>query len=268
MLSNSKNNKINSFARFLKIISKACLIPHPEKAHFGGEDYYFISKNNTTIGVADGVGGWADHPGASSTKYSHDLMNFCNECSYITDPLLILQTAYEKLDFSIKGSTTALVAQVCDKSLHVCNVGDSALSVYRKNKRVFQTTDTLHGFNFPYQLGSAKRDNPSDGTYDIVPIQPGDVIVAGSDGLWDNVWNNDIEKHIEKVVIDSNSKHEMMQKLADLLGNDAHKNGKDRLFNSPFAQDALNHGYRYIGGKLDDVTVVASIVVEDEKVNE
>lgn len=34
------------------------MIPHPEKAHKGGEDAYFADK--LLLAVADGVGGWAD----------------------------------------------------------------------------------------------------------------------------------------------------------------------------------------------------------------
>lgn len=34
------------------------MIPHVEKRHKGGEDY-FLAKDNILV-VADGVGGWAD----------------------------------------------------------------------------------------------------------------------------------------------------------------------------------------------------------------
>lgn len=269
MLSNYKDNSFLKFCRFIKLISKACLIPHPAKAQFGGEDFYFISKNNTTIGVADGVGGWADIPGSNSSKYSHDLMNFCDKYSDITNPLLILQTAYQNLDFSVQGSTTALVAQICDNSkLHICNVGDSALGVFRNGKLVFQTQDTLHGFNFPFQLGSRQIDKPSDGSYDIVQIKEGDVIISGTDGLWDNMWNIDIENAIAENLKKSLSKSKIMQSLADFLAKTSNRNGKDQSFNSPFS-DACSkkYGRKYIGGKLDDVTVVASYAAND-KVNE
>lgn len=267
MLSNFKDK--TKFCRFFKLISKACLIPHPEKAHFGGEDFYFISKNNITIGVADGVGGWAGIPGSSSAKYSHDLMNLCNKYSDITNPLLILQAAYNDLDFSIQGSTTALVAQICDNSkLHICNVGDSALGIFRNGKLIFQTQDTLHGFNFPFQLGSRQIDKPSDGSYDIVPIKEGDVIISGTDGLWDNMWNADIEKVISENLTKSMPKTKIMQLIADLLAKTSNKNGKDQSFKSPFSDEcSKKSGQKYIGGKLDDVTVVASYVVND-KINE
>lgn len=38
----------------------AGMIPHPAKADRGGEDAYFICDRGTCMGVADGVGGWAE----------------------------------------------------------------------------------------------------------------------------------------------------------------------------------------------------------------
>ena len=47
----------------------ASLLPHPEKAHKGGEDALYASEN--VLLVADGVGGWAESgidPGLHSKK--------------------------------------------------------------------------------------------------------------------------------------------------------------------------------------------------------
>lgn len=41
----------------LQLVSGACELPHPQKRSTGGEDAWFIYSN--TVGVADGVGGWA-----------------------------------------------------------------------------------------------------------------------------------------------------------------------------------------------------------------
>eukprot|EP00961_Rhodomonas_salina_P189423 2555458-Rhodomonas_salina.3 len=56
--------------RFLVLIwvsdgIRAADIPHPDKKHKGGEDAYFIltrspADGSSSIGVADGVGGWAE----------------------------------------------------------------------------------------------------------------------------------------------------------------------------------------------------------------
>jgi len=43
----------------LNLYSAGFNIPHPRKAHRGGEDSYLVSSpTNSTIAVADGVGGW------------------------------------------------------------------------------------------------------------------------------------------------------------------------------------------------------------------
>ncbi|KAH0785435.1 putative protein phosphatase 2C 80 [Histomonas meleagridis] len=254
----------NSFIRKLKLLSSHALIPHPQKKNFGGEDYFFISPDQKTIGVADGVGGWSDQPGANSAKYSHDLMNFCKNNSNLSDPLSILEKSYNQLDFSIKGSTTALVAKLKDKILHICNVGDSALSIYRDGKLIFLTEDSVHGFNFPKQLGYTKTDQPKDGTYDQIPVQKGDLLIAGTDGVWDNVWNEDIEKIIQKVMnLKDKNVSEKIKEIAEEIAKTANENGKNTEYYSPFAQSASNLGYIYNGGKLDDVTVVSSLVIDD-----
>jgi hypothetical protein len=39
-----------------KFLAAAYSIPHPAKAHKGGEDAYFLAANSKIIGIADGVG--------------------------------------------------------------------------------------------------------------------------------------------------------------------------------------------------------------------
>ena len=259
---------INLYKRTLKFISACQMIPHPSKAHFGGEDSFFISKNNSTIGVADGVGGWADIPGSNAAKYSRDLMKFANENSNLSTSLEILNAAYSKMNKNLIGSTTALVVKINGIFLDILNVGDSGCSLFRNGSSIFQTTDTLHGFNFPYQLGTGSKTLPKDGTFDKIEARPGDILISGSDGLWDNVFLNQIEKEIKISLKTSNSSsyHQFAQSLSKKLALIAHNNGLDRHFISPFSQDAAKAGYRYIGGKLDDITVLTSLIVNDNEI--
>lgn len=39
----------------LELVFGVRMIPHPKKAHTGGEDAFFISSNRKAFGVADGV---------------------------------------------------------------------------------------------------------------------------------------------------------------------------------------------------------------------
>ena len=56
---------------------------------------------------------------------------------------------------------------------------------------VYQTSPQQHEFNLPYQLGWAKvypeGDRPEASERSEISLSPGDVLVLGSDGLWDNV---------------------------------------------------------------------------------
>ncbi|WVZ05557.1 hypothetical protein V8G54_018903 [Vigna mungo] len=58
----------------LKLVSGSCYLPHPDKEITGGEDAHFISSEEQAIGVADGVGGWADL-GVNAGYYSRELMS-------------------------------------------------------------------------------------------------------------------------------------------------------------------------------------------------
>ena len=54
-----------------------------------------------------------------------------------------------------------------------------------------------HSFNCPYQLASPTKwpeaDTADDADVYEVEMLPGDVIVLGSDGLFDNMWNFELE---------------------------------------------------------------------------
>ena len=56
----------------------------------------------------------------------------------------------------------------------------------------------MHSFNCPFQLASAElwpqADSADDADVYEVDLQPGDVIIMGSDGLFDNMWDAQLEK--------------------------------------------------------------------------
>ncbi len=52
--------RLRAFVPRLVLEAGAGMIPHPAKADRGGEDAYFICDRGFAMGVADGVGGWAE----------------------------------------------------------------------------------------------------------------------------------------------------------------------------------------------------------------
>ncbi|PWN88305.1 protein serine/threonine phosphatase 2C [Acaromyces ingoldii] len=143
-----------------------------------GEDAYFLRPDS--LGVADGVGGWASRPGADPALFSRLLMHFCavelsrydglsaaelaaDNGSLLhawgsVDPVEVMHRAWERCVRAsrregILGSSTALIALLRGDELRIANVGDCVLLIIRQGDLLFRSTEQQHSFNFPVQLG-------------------------------------------------------------------------------------------------------------------
>eukprot|EP00287_Rhodomonas_sp_CCMP768_P032043 CAMPEP_0202853496 /NCGR_PEP_ID=MMETSP1389-20130828/90510_1 /ASSEMBLY_ACC=CAM_ASM_000865 /TAXON_ID=302021 /ORGANISM="Rhodomonas sp., Strain CCMP768" /LENGTH=440 /DNA_ID=CAMNT_0049532045 /DNA_START=306 /DNA_END=1628 /DNA_ORIENTATION=- len=250
----------------LSLQSGASNIPHPQKVHRGGEDVHMVAHQDgsTLIGVFDGVGGWAD-VGVDPSLYARQLAAIlqrefrkspCGPEGAERPLQAMLQTAHRELDLAqLPGSCTVCLALLkADGELHILNLGDSALHIVRDGVTVFKTVEQQHYFNCPYQLGFGSGDKPWDGDYYIVDdLAPTDLIIAATDGLWDNVYDADVKATVNKLSHPA--------QLAAQLAVTASMRGQDPVYRSPFSVHAARNGIRHVGGKLDDVTVVAARAV-------
>ncbi|XP_075484443.1 putative protein phosphatase 2C 55 [Primulina tabacum] len=246
----------------LKLNPASCYLPHPDKEETGGEDAHFICTDEQAIGVADGVGGWADL-GVNAGYYARELMS--NSVNAIQDETLgsidltrVLEKAYTST--KAKGSSTACIIALTDQGLHAINLGDSGFLVVRDGCTVFKSPVQQHDFNFTYQLESGNGgDLPSSGQVFTIPIAPGDVIIAGTDGLFDNLYNSDITAVVVHAVRAGLGPQVAAQKIAAL----ARQRAEDKNRQTPFSTAAQDAGFRYYGGKLDDITVIVSYITSD-----
>lgn len=154
-----------------------------------------------------------------------------------------------------KGSCTVCLALITgDGQLHVLNLGDSGLHVVRDGLSLFCTNEQQHYFNCPFQLGMGSDDSPYDADYYIITdIAADDVLVLATDGVWDNVYEEDIMR----LVIEG---RRSPRKIAGHISRLSQRQGRDGSYMSPFAFSASQQGLSYTGGKLDDVTVVVARV--------
>lgn len=233
------------------------VIPHPAKRAKGGEDAYYISDDMKSIGVADGVGGWGDI-GVDPALYARMLMA---SGKYVADslpsagrdPVHIMSEAYEH-STDVQGSATCCVVVLDGYCLKTANLGDSGFMVIRGNDIVFRSKEQQHSFNFPYQLGTGSADMPSHAVSINVNIQPGDLVILGTDGLWDNLYDDEI--------VEVTTQATEPATIAQLIARQAHAAASSKALISPFAKAARENGYPLAtGGKMDDISVVVARVV-------
>lgn len=242
----------------LFLSSGAALLLHPSKALAGGEESYLITNLNW-LGVADGVGQWSLE-GVNPGVYARELMENCGKIISnssivsIISPLEVLKRSVEEAQSP--GSSTILVAYFNGQALHVANIGDSGFIIIRNGTVYKRSSPMLHEFNFPLQI--ERGHDPSELVEEYkIDLEEGDIIVTATDGLFDNLY----EQEITSIVLKYLQANINPQETAKLLARRAQDVGKSSSERSPFADAAQAAGYvGYTGGKLDDVAVIVSLV--------
>ncbi|GKV20729.1 hypothetical protein SLEP1_g30811 [Rubroshorea leprosula] len=251
------------------------LIPHPNKVERGGEDALFVSSyNGGIIAVADGVSGWAEE-NVDPSVFPRELM--ANASSLVQDeevnydPQILIKKAHAAT--SSIGSATVIVAMLERNGiLKIANVGDCGLKVIREGRILFSTSPQEHYFDCPYQLSSEMVGQTYlDAMVSRMELMEGDTIVMGSDGLFDNVFDQEI---VSTLKTHGDDVAEAAKALADLARN----HSLDSTFDSPYSLEARSKGFevpfwkkllgmKLTGGKLDDVTVIVGQVVSSSNIN-
>ena len=219
------------------------ILPHPDKADRGGEDGFFTNVELNALGVADGVGSWYFR-GVDPGIYARELMKLTEEAVSTgeRDPVKVLCEAYD--GNKERGTSTSCVALLNDCQLNSVNVGDSGFIIIREGQVVQSRQITIHSFNFPFQLGQGSPDRPEDGSIDSFELKPEDIIIMATDGLWDNLFE---EQVVELAVGESD-----VSKLAKSIAEGARAAATEPGRKTPWSN---------VGGKLDDISVISVRVV-------
>lgn len=272
------------------------------RGHTNGDDAVYAS--DYFICANDGVGAWSTRPRGHAGLWSRLILHFWVAAmeddmlkprdpgqEYQPDPVAYLDRAFGQTieatssPNDCQGTTTACGAQLHYKTsvdegghdtplLYVTNLGDSQVLVLRPAEKqvLYKTTEQWHWFDCPRQLGTNSPDTPpQNAVVDVLEIQEGDVVLAMSDGVIDNLW----EHEIVRIVTESMEKWEnteeprvkslaKMQFAASELMNAAKVIALDPFAESPYMEHAIEEGLASAGGKLDDISVVAARCVSNK----
>mmetsp|Transcript_854 Transcript_854/g.1776 ORF Transcript_854/g.1776 Transcript_854/m.1776 type:complete len:520 (+) Transcript_854:93-1652(+) len=240
----------------IKIEIGSHILPHPAKVRWGGEDATFVKGR--TFGVFDGVSGAEKLDGVP--LYSRTLANeMKKQCGTngetVQDMTTYLTSAASYADGAATGASTAVVASIGQNGfLQALNVGDSCCMVIRDGKVTAKTREISHYWECPYQLSEDSPDQPKDGTKLNVELISGDLVIMGSDGVFDNV-NDDtlLDLVSESAVVKPTP---LAKKICDV----SRKVSLDKNAVTPYSKQAQRRGdadYRDgLGGKVDDVSCI------------
>ncbi|KAI9220248.1 phosphatase 2C-like domain-containing protein, partial [Blastocladiella britannica] len=216
---------------------------------------------------------------ANAALYARKLMHYCSNeldggsgggsgrgtaAGASIDPSAILARAYDRtmadaVEEKFVGSSTALLAVLTNgDELRVTNLGDCGIAVIRDGELVFRSEEQQHSFNYPYQLGTAAHDTPADAQYFKMHVQHGDIVVMASDGIFDNLFDEEMLAIVRTVV--GWPSVSTMGSIAEAIVARAREAADDSRGASPFASRAMREGLYYQGGKVDDVAVVVGVV--------
>ncbi|KFH45571.1 Protein phosphatase-like protein [Hapsidospora chrysogenum ATCC 11550] len=290
-----------------------------------GHDAFFVSRVNDSgavaFGVADGVGGWVDS-GVDPADFSHGLCEYMAQAARAFKPddprrrlgsRQLMQQGYDTIsrDRSVRagGSTACVAVADPDGTLDVANLGDSGFLQLRLNAVHAYSEPQTHDFNTPFQLsiippsvaarmatygGTQLCDLPRDADLTQLDLRHGDVLLFTTDGVLDNLFNQDILRIASRVMTSSGAWAisegsggvRVADALRDLTEPVANRDGKPITLQSmlatqlvgaakkasvntrvdgPFAKEVQKYypHENWRGGKVDDICVVAAVVTEE-----
>ncbi|KAH9901361.1 protein serine/threonine phosphatase 2C [Cubamyces lactineus] len=284
---------------------------HIGEDFFYVQDMREKSLKGISLGVADGVGGWTES-GVDPSLFSQALMYHAHRYSkaawpgepevdptqeyeereqvegWELTPLECLESAYGGVLRErnvLAGSSTACVMTLNASNglLRAANLGDSGFLVIRASSVIYQQRSQTHFFNCPKQLSklptSQKRfsracvDHPSDADLCEMKLRHGDIVIAYTDGLSDNVFPAEMvaicslvarQFQLTKRTITSVGEQEVEQVSEDLEAQAMAERIVDYarmcMFNhkrvSPFERAAAREGMYFRGGVSDTLRFI------------
>ena len=245
------------------------------------EDRCFVSEKS--FGIADGVSAWRQQ-GIDSGLFAEEFLNHCRiliedpvggstgsstpvDGSLISSPISLRNTAKLALSQTKSlGSSTFLLGHLQSDKLQICNLGDCCLIHIRfldnEPEILLKTDPQQHSFNTPYQICHENtnsnrgyiKDSPDVALQYELKVISGDIIIAATDGMWDNLFLDEI---LALVKLHKTHIRKLAKSIIDLAYEHSISSTK-----TPF-EVAVKETYgpnQWHGGKPDDITVLCAFI--------
>lgn len=255
-----------------------------------GDDAMLVSE--TLIATNDGVGAWAQRERGCAPLWSRLIVHFWAMAAEKEgyggqegeEPRMVkwLEQAYEDTKSALSGGDEWLGTTTASGALlhwrgekmvvYVTQLGDCKILIVRPTKEnkgevLFASKEQYHYFDCPRQLGTNSPDTPEgNAVLDKVEVEEDDVVLAVSDGVTDNLWEEEISDYAVGALMKAREKYgdevdlaQAMKFVAQEIVLAARKIAEDPFAASPFMEKAVEEGLAIEGGKLDDISVVAAL---------
>eukprot|EP00931_Biecheleriopsis_adriatica_P045518 TRINITY_DN26071_c0_g1_i1.p1 TRINITY_DN26071_c0_g1~~TRINITY_DN26071_c0_g1_i1.p1 ORF type:complete len:761 (+),score=153.27 TRINITY_DN26071_c0_g1_i1:74-2356(+) len=215
---------------------------HPAKSHTGIPNADAVLEGIDYLGVADGVSG-VHGLGLRPDALPWELLRSCGKKLFAAaakdEPKAnadlgawlvdLIQESYDATEEL--GATTLLLAALKGSNLVTACLGDSAILVLRPTsinplrlQSIFKTEPGRYDARRPVQVQRLQGLDVA-GAHEVIKgavigmnvVQPGDMLVLGSDGLFDNLSDDDITQVIEKCCCEATGSSEELQQAATNL---------------------------------------------------
>jgi serine/threonine protein phosphatase PrpC len=263
----------------LSLLPKRRLYGNPFETHSikNGDDAMIVSPN--LLGVADGVSGWSGAHADSGLFARSFLENISKSFAELSHENADDLTRISEDDLSVrldecyreslkvmereefKGSSTLLVAMIIDSELKILNIGDSRIFIIREGEIVATNKEQYISSLCPEQVGTTDKVKlPSQVVqYTDFHLQENDLLLLCSDGLTDNLYDDEILRFVNGKL---NSDHSNLGEVCHQLMIKAKCVAFDNYCVCPYVEKVNDIGNNFItGGKLDDISVCLAKVV-------
>jgi hypothetical protein len=133
------------------------------------------------------------------------------------------------------------------------SLGDSGLRLLRAGAVAWASPVQEHSWNCPYQLSHPsvvpQTDTAEDAAVARLEVERGDVLVLGTDGLWDNMWEGELVSIVKKATGGPRGERHLegggakaAAALARALVAAAARNAGDPRYRGPWAVELEEHG--------------------------